>query len=156
MKEHEPVHYYFIAEPSRWPILGALSLFLMFIGIINIIHNNWYGHYLFFAGGLIIAYMMFGWFSTVIHESLEGLHSSQMDKTYRWGMFWFIASEVAFFGVFFGALFYARTFAVPALAGLIGSKETAILLWPHFQAAWPLFKNPNPIAFKGPLDVIPA
>jgi cytochrome c oxidase subunit 3 len=127
----------------------------MLIGIINIIHGNWYGHYLFFAGALILTYMMFGWFGTVIEESLQGLHSEKMDKTYRWGMFWFIASEVAFFGIFFGSLFYARHYAVPALAGLIGSKETHILLWPSFQAAWPLFTNPNPKAYPGPHEVIP-
>lgn len=154
MTQHEPASY-FIAKPSRWPITGSIGLFLMLIGIINIIHGNWYGHYLFFAGALIVAYMMFGWFSAVIQESLKGLHSKQMDRTYRWGMFWFIASEVAFFGIFFGALFYARNFAVPAIAGLIGSKETHILLWPNFEAAWPLLKNPNPIAFPGPREVIP-
>lgn len=155
MTRYRPVSYYFIPKPSGWPIIGSIGLFLLVIGIINIIHGNWYGHYLFFSGALLLAYMMLGWFGTVIHESLAGLHSHKMDKTYRWGMFWFIASEVAFFGIFFGALFYARNFAVPALAGLISSQETHLLLWPHFKAAWPLLHNPNPSLFPDPQHTIP-
>ena len=50
---------------------------------------------------------------TVINESLNGLHSAQMDRTYRWGMLWFIVSEVALFCVFFLALFYTRLFSIP-------------------------------------------
>lgn len=154
-KRYRPIKHYFIPEPSRWPLIGSMSLFFIMIGVVNIIHGNVIGHYFFMAGAIFLTYMMFGWFSVVIDESLQGLHSEQMDRTYRWGMLWFIVSEVAFFGIFFGALFYARVYAVPALAGAIGSKETQALLWPHFQAAWPLFKNPNPQQFPGPHEVIP-
>jgi cytochrome c oxidase subunit 3 len=37
-------------------------------------------------------------------------------RSFRWGMVWFIFSEVMFFAGFFGALFYARNIAVPMLA----------------------------------------
>ncbi len=144
---------YFIPKSTHWPILGSFGLFFAVIGIINLIHDHWYGHYLFMVGALLLACMMFGWFSTVIHESMGGLYNKKMDRTYRWGMFWFIVSEIAFFGIFFGALFYARQISVPALGG---DDETHALLWPHFQALWPLLKNPNPQQFKGPVDVIPA
>lgn len=156
MAPYQPIKRYYLPEPSRWPLTGSVGLFLLVIGIINIIHGNWYGHYLFMGGAILLAYMMFGWFGAVINESLAGLHSLKMDKTYRWGMAWFIASEIAFFGIFFGALFYARNIAVPALGGEIPSKETHALLWPHFQAAWPLLKNPNPELFPGPLKSMPA
>lgn len=156
MNQSHPIKRYFIPQPSQWPLMGASGLFLLVIGIVNLIHGNWYGHYLFMGGAILLAYTMFGWFGMVINESLSGLHSAKMDKTYRWGMAWFIASEVAFFGIFFGALFYARTFAVPMLGGIIGSDETHKVLWPHFQAMWPLLKNPNPQAFPGPSEVIPA
>lgn len=149
---------YFLPEPSHWPILGSISLFLILVGIINIIHDNWYGHYLLTFGVLLFIYMLHGWFSTVINESLKGLHNPQMDRSYRWGMFWFIASEVAFFGAFFGTLFYSRVFSVPTLGGLGmgGSQETHALLWPQFKAMWPLFNNPNPTQFPGPHEVMPA
>ncbi|MGV8202777.1 cytochrome c oxidase subunit 3, partial [Pseudomonas aeruginosa] len=59
----------------------------------------------------------FGWFGNVIRESRAGLYSAQMDRSFRWGMSWFIFSEVMFFAAFFGALFYVRHFAGPWLGG---------------------------------------
>jgi cytochrome c oxidase subunit 3 len=47
-------------------------------------------------------------------------------------MSWFIFSEVMFFAAFFGALFYARSLAVPWLGDLEHK-----LLWPDFSAQWP-------------------
>ena len=143
---------YFLPTPSKWPLIGSVSLFLVLIGAINIIHGNWYGHYFLMSGAILLVYMLCGWFGAVIAESTHGLHSSQMDQTYRWGMIWFIASEVAFFGTFFGALFYIRLFVVPVLGE---GSETHALLWPHFQAIWPLLKNPDPKQFPGPEGVIP-
>ncbi len=154
MTFYRSTKHYFIPQPSQWPIIGSVSLFLVVLGIINIIHGHWYGHYLFMGGAILLAYMMFGWFSTVISESLQGLHSPQMDRTYRWGMAWFIFSEVAFFGIFFGALFYVRLFILPQLSGTQGYHETHTILWPEFKAAWPLLKNPNPALFPAPKEVI--
>jgi len=145
---------YFLPGPSHWPLVGSIGLFCLALSVANLVHGNVIGHYLFFAGALLLVYMMFGWFSTVINESMQGLHSSQMDRTYRWAMAWFITSEVAFFGLFFGALFYARHFIVPVLGGEIAPHSTHTLLWPQFQAAWPLLNNPNPRLFPGPREVI--
>ena len=156
VKSFHQTRRYFIAQPSSWPIIGSCSLFLVLIGIINIIHANWIGHYLLTLGLVFFIYMLHGWFSTVINESMHGQHSKQMDRTYRWGMGWFIASEVAFFGIFFGALFYARLFAIPMLGGSGTHTETHTLLWPQFKAAWPLLNNPNPTQFPAPTHVIPA
>lgn len=150
--QHE--HYYVPAQ-SHWPITGSIGLGLFMIGIANMLHQHLFGFFLFFAGSLIIAYMMFGWFRDVIHESHKGLYSKQMDRSFRWGMAWFIFSEVMFFAAFFGALFYARNFSVPWLGGQ-GDKSATHMLWPQFQAVWPLLVNPNPELFKGPKDIIGA
>lgn len=155
-KKPKQTRKYFLPAPSHWPLVGSFGLFFFVIGLINIIHGNVLGHYLFFTGALLLAFTMFGWFGTVIKESMAGKYSKQMDHSYRWGMTWFITSEVAFFGIFFGALFYARHFAVPALGGLISSPETHALLWPSFKAMWPLLSNPSPSLFPGPHEVIQA
>jgi cytochrome c oxidase subunit 3 len=76
--------------------------------------------------------MLFGWFGTVIRESEDRLYNNKVDLSFRWGMSWFIFSEVMFFAAFFGALFYGRTLSVPDL----GSPEQT-LLWPEFTAMWP-------------------
>jgi cytochrome c oxidase subunit 3 len=156
MKKYRQTKRYFLPAPSIWPLVGSCGLFFILVGAINIIHQHWYGHYFFMAGAILLAYMMFGWFSTVIDESEHGLHSKQMDRTYRWGMVWFIISEVAFFGIFFGALFYARHVAVGILGGDFSNNFTHEELWPSFKATWPLLINPNPKLFAGPSDVIPA
>ncbi|HSW70314.1 MAG TPA: cytochrome c oxidase subunit 3 [Gammaproteobacteria bacterium] len=147
---------YFLPSPSKWPIIGSCGLFLILTGVINLLHQNWYGHYLFMAGAILLAYTLSGWFNTVIVESRRGLHNQQVDRTYRYGMFWFITSEIAFFGIFFFALFYARHVAVAILGGDVNNNFTHSELWPQFKAIWPLLSNPNPDLFKGPKAVIPA
>lgn len=141
----EPDHYY-VPESSAWPVKTSLGLVIMFIGIANLLHDKTSGHYFFIVGSLIIVWTMFGWFGEVVKESTTGLHNKQMDRSYRWGMVWFIFSEVMFFGAFFGALFYATQLIIPWLS----TGETHQQLWPTFQAQWPLLQNPDPKLFEGP------
>ncbi len=86
------------------------------------------GPWVVLAGVLVLVYMMFGWFGQVIGESEGGMYRKRVDMSFRWGMSWFIFSEVMFFAAFFGALFYVRVLSVPGL-GEIDQK----LLWPDFQ-----------------------
>ena len=155
MATHE--HYYVPAQ-SKWPIIATIGMFTTMYGL-----GTWFidmkaardshGPVIFAVGGLVVAYMMFGWFSTVIKESRSGLYSAQMDRSFRWGMGWFIFSEVMFFVAFFGALFYVRVIAGPALGGE-GAKGVAHMLWPNFQYAWPLLHTPDPAMFAPPKEVI--
>jgi hypothetical protein len=81
-----------------------------------------------------------------------------MDRSFRWGMSWFIFSEVMFFMAFFGALFYVRVLAGPWLGGE-GAKGVAHMLWPSFEFAWPLLHaRPEtvPAAQRGHRPVAPA
>lgn len=159
MSQHE--HYYVPAQ-SKWPVIGAIGLFLLVIGLASLIHATRPSYegtmtqpLIFLCSGLaVLIYMIFGWFNHVIKESMEGLYSKQMDMSFRMGMMWFIFSEVMFFAAFFGALFYIRTIALPWLEG-VGSKPlTAELLWPNFSATWPLMVNPNPEKIIGPLETV--
>ncbi len=139
---------YYVPEPSHWPIVGSIGLFCLLVGAASWIHAHAYGPYLFFTGFAIIIFMMFGWFGTVISENLEGAYNQQVDRTFRWAMAWFIFTEVCFFGVFFAALFYSRLWGVPMLGGNV-HPISHILLWPNFQATWPLLKNPANEIFVG-------
>lgn len=164
VKKYHPVKYYFIADPSFWPIIGTLGLFCTVLGLVQVLHQGSFGPYIMAVGlGLLIT-TMFGWFGKVINESVQGLHSAQMDRTYRWAMLWFIVSEIALFSAFFLALFYTRIFGITELGGTAGSLAQTIMfdkgaathhfLWPQFNAVWPLLKNPNPQLFPGPKGVI--
>lgn len=125
---------YYLPEPSKWPLVGSIGLFTMLGGFAHLLHGG--SPIFMIVGALIILYMMFGWFGTVIRESEKGAYNSQVDRSFRWGMGWFIFSEVMFFGAFFGALFYARLFSVPWLGGE-GARGITHLLYPHFSAVWP-------------------
>ncbi|MEL0167236.1 MAG: cytochrome c oxidase subunit 3 [Pseudomonadaceae bacterium] len=158
MANHET---YYVPAQSKWPIIASVALLLTVFGAGSMMNGDTagagssLGKWIFFAGALMIAYMMFGWFSNVVKESREGLYSPQMDRSFRMGMGWFIFSEVMFFAAFFGALFYVRTFAGPWLGGE-GDKGLANMLWPAFTFEWPLLVNPDPKTYPGPTEVISA
>ena len=133
---------YFIPEPSRWPIVGTLALFVAFCGggmVLNGYINN--GQYVLGLGVAAIVYLFYGWFKDVIAESIAGKYSEQVDISFRWGMAWFIFSEVMFFAAFFGALFYTRVLSVPWLG--LEENVSNQFLWPDFQAVWPLLLTPD-------------
>jgi len=154
MNEHHPPKYY-VPEASHWPIVGSIGLFLFMLGIVNWLHGNWQGPWLFLLGSFIVAWMLVGWFGTVISENRAGLlDHPQIDRSFRLGMIWFIFTEVMFFGAFFAALFYARYLAVPWLGGAGHGEMTHSLLWPDFQAQWPLYQTPDPSQFTGPKGVL--
>ena len=152
---------YYVPEQSKWPIIATVGLGTTLYGLASIMVNSNQGEStsgawtVFLIGSLIMAYMLFGWFGNVIREGREGLYSQQMDRSFRWGMSWFIFSEVMFFAAFFGALFYARVFAVPWLGGE-GDRGSSNMLWEGFQATWPLINNPDPDAYPAPEGVIGA
>ena len=135
MATHE--HYYVPAQ-SKWPIIATIGMLVTVYGLavwfndLKAARPESHGPLIFFVGGLLVAYMLFGWFGTVIKESRAGLYSAQLDRSFRWGMSWFIFSEVMFFVAFFGALFYVRHISGPALGGE-GPKGVAHMLWPNFQ-----------------------
>ena len=113
---------YYVPAQSRWPIYASVSLFLMAWGAGAMINglktdSGGVGLTMLLAGALGMGMILVGWFRNVIEESQGGLYSPQMDRSFRWGMSWFIFSEVMFFAAFFGVLFYVRTLAVPWLGG---------------------------------------
>jgi cytochrome c oxidase subunit 3 len=130
--------------------VGAFALFLVAVGAGMTVQGTQsdgplgsIGSVVLAVGFLVMLYMLAGWFSNVITESLTGKYSAQIGRSFRQGMSWFIFSEVMFFGAFFGALFYARMVAVPWLGGAGNNLMTNEVLWPGFEAIWPLTATPG-------------
>jgi cytochrome c oxidase subunit 3 len=150
---------YHVPAQSKWPILASVALFMITFGAGNLINSlsadagGGFGLILLLAGALFMGLILIGWFGHVIDESHAGLYSDQMDRSFRWGMSWFIFSEVMFFAAFFGTLFYVRNLSVPWLGGE-GAKGMANILWQGFESTWPLMKTPDMQAFPGPQGVI--
>jgi len=125
--------HYFVPQPMAWPVLGSTALFLMALGGVLVMNASMSGWVAIAAGVVLLLYMMLRWFGEVIAESEGGKYHEREDMSFRWGMSWFIYSEVMFFAAFFGALFYMRVLSVPDLASL----EHHDTLWPGFERAWP-------------------
>ena len=136
MSEQTPGAYY-IPNGTHWPILGSFGLFFTVGGAGLWVNEIGVGKFVMILGIAMILSMMFGWFRTVIGESLAGIYNKQVDTSFRMGMMWFIFSEVMFFAAFFGALFYARTMSVEWLGGYGDGALTNYFLWNGYTAAWP-------------------
>jgi cytochrome c oxidase subunit 3 len=149
---HDQDHY-FVPHSSKWPLYASVALFTTMVGFASWLNEASFGRPLFFAGLVVLALILFKWFADVITESLRGYYNKQVDTSFRMGMVWFIFSEVMFFAAFFGALFYARQYAMPWLNGVGDGVQTNALLWPEFSAGWP---SNGPAAIGGTFQTVPA
>ena len=134
---------YYVPEQSAWPIIGALALLFLAFGSLNI--EKLWGLIAFIVGVAGLMFMLTGWLWNVTQESNAGLYNQQMDKTFRWGMCWFLISELFLFGLLIGSIIHVRFSITPWLAGQSGdaSQLTHYLLWPDFAKHWPLIKPPG-------------
>lgn len=144
---------YYVPHGSHWPIVGSVGLFFTMVGASLWLNEVDAGRFMFLIGVATVLYMMFGWFGTVIRESESGYYNEQVDKSFRWGMIWFIFSEVMFFAAFFGALFYARQYSIPWIGGDGAKFFTNLLLWEGFEAEWP---TNGPADVGGVFEAMPA
>ena len=131
--DHGARSHYAVPQPMPWPIMGSTALFLMALGAVFLFNGHLGGWVSIAAGLMVLIYMMVRWFGDVIRESEGGKYGQWEDLSFRWGMSWFIFSEVMFFGAFFGALFWLRQVSVPDLATI----ESNALMWPGFSSRWP-------------------
>jgi len=151
---HSPdANIYFVPHQSKWPFVGSIAMFVTMLGVASWLNDAAWGQWVFYAGIVMLCATLFMWFGDVIRESISGHYNKQVDVSFRMGMVWFIFSEVMFFGAFFGALFYARTLALPFLGGQGDGVMTNSLLWEGFSAAWP---SAGPGQVGGQFQTIPA
>ena len=144
---------YFVPNPSAWPFVLTAALVILVAGISGYLEDSHLGPIPLYAGGALAIAVIFLWCRDVINESETGQYTAQVDRTYRWAMSWFIFSEVAFFGAFFGALFYARSLSLPWLGGEGAKVATNLFLWQGFESHWP---SNGPGNMGGQFETIPA
>ena len=150
---HDP-NLYYVPHGTKWPILGSFALFFTVGGAAVWLNGSpAVGKTSMALGIALLVVMLFGWFGTVIHESIAGFYNRKVDISFRMGMLWFIFSEVMFFAAFFGALLYARMLSVPWLGGEGDGAMTNAFLWGGFDAAWP---TNGPANIGGRFETIPA
>ena len=157
---HQQHDAYYVPSKSQWPIVAAVSMFVTVFGAAHWLNaepgESGFGKTVFWVGLVMILGMFFGWFRSVINESMAGNYNGQVDRSFRMGMMWFIFSEVMFFGAFFGALFYARIFSVPWLGGEGHGVLTHQFVWENYSAAWGASGGGGPDKIGGSFHTIAA
>ena len=103
----EQSHPYHLVDPSPWPAVGALGVFILAVGGVLFMHmDTAIGLYI--GLGLVLI-TMFGWWRDVVKEAEKtDAHTSPVQYGLKMGMVLFIASEVMFFVAFFWAFFLPR------------------------------------------------
>ena len=155
MSAHTPAssEQYFVPSPSWWPFALTAALAVLVYGVSQYLEGGSFVQIPVMLGAVGSSVMIFIWLRGVVTESESGAYSMQVDRTYRWGMAWFIFSEVMFFGAFFGTLFYARQLSLPWLGGAGAEFTTNLQLWPGFENMWP---TNGPAEMNGSFETIGA
>lgn len=96
-------HDYHILPPSIWPILAAISAYVMLTGGVMWMKSG--PPWLFAAGVAGVFYCMYGWWSDVAHEGNTGDHTPVVRIGLQYGILLFIVSEVMFFSAWFWSFF---------------------------------------------------
>ena len=123
---HAKQHDYHLVDPSPWPVVGAISAFVMAVGAVIYFHED--SLWIFFIGLAGVLYTMASWWKDIIAEAHEGDHTPVVQLHLRYGMILFIASEVMFFVAWFWAFFDVSLF--PGEAIQVARTEFTGGVWP--------------------------
>ena len=152
MAHDEVRHDYHLVNPSPWPLIGTVSLFVLAVGGV-IYMKGLFGvapeqgvspgllekgsPWVMLIGFGLVIYTMAGWWREVVKESRGGDHTPVVQIGLRYGMILFIVSEVMFFVAWFWSFFEVTIFH-DARAG--GTYDAMSELWgAHLQqyTSWP-------------------
>nr|YP_010029434.1 cytochrome c oxidase subunit III [Aparapotamon similium]QOU10849.1 cytochrome c oxidase subunit III [Aparapotamon similium] len=103
LHNHHPYH---LVDMSPWPLTGSISAMMLTTGLVKWFHQ--FNMNLLCLSFLATILTMIQWWRDVTREgTYQGLHSSMVMMGLRWGMIFFILSEVLFFFSFFWAFFHS-------------------------------------------------
>ncbi|MAK60589.1 MAG: cytochrome c oxidase subunit 3 [Ponticaulis sp.] len=131
MAHAEVKHDYHLVNPSPWPLIASVGVFLLALGgvifmkgLVDPVDGESLGFFSYIGntmltggkpwimllGLLVIIWVMFGWWGDVIKESRDGDHTPVVQIGLRYGMILFILSEVMFFVAWFWSFFEMAIF----------------------------------------------
>ena len=129
MAAHAKHHDYHLVQPSPWPIVMSVALFVMAVGAVLWFHEItpvW----VMLIGLVGVLYTMYAWWADVIAEGKAGDHTPVVMIHLRYGMLLFIASEVMFFVAWFWIFFEMALFHEHRTLSSIEEVRTAWAAWP--------------------------
>ena len=143
-------HDFFIPPNSIWPPLCCLGAGVMMAGVVLMLHASpaLLGQATFGAGLLVLLTSAFQWFFNLVREARgRGFRRvpAVLELGNRYGMIFFILSEVMFFAAFFAAFFFLRaynpewppaniatlTLDLPVINTLLLLTSGATITWAH-------------------------
>ena len=133
---HEKNHDYHILEPSILPFLGAVSAFVMLLGVVLAVSPNVESKQPWVAviGLLGVLYTMYAWWKQCVDEAHAGDHTPVVSIGLRYGVIMFITSEVMFFSAWFWSFFKHAIFPMRTEEEMEGMRgATSVLsdgVWP--------------------------
>jgi len=143
MAHDEVRHDYHLVNPSPWPLIGTVSLFVLAIGAVTFMKGLSTAETGIFTKGTpwimligfgMVIYTMAGWWREVVKESHGGDHTPVVQIGLRYGMILFIVSEIMFFVAWFWS-FFEMTIFHEARAGL--TFDQSLLEGLRDWASWP-------------------
>lgn len=147
---HHHDHDFHIPTGSIWPPLSCLGAGITMFSFITQHHFHPLAGSLGMGAGLALMLLgLFKWFGILIRESrARGFMNAPrvLELANRYGMIFFIASEVMFFAAFFAAFFSLRSFAhtwppeniellpldLPVINTLLLLTSGATITWAHY------------------------
>nr|ASV72568.1 cytochrome oxidase subunit 3 [Allobathynella sp. JHS-2017] len=110
-------HPYHLVDISPWPIINAMNTMMLLMGLVMWFHEK--------TSVLLVLVMMSllltctQWWRNISQEStFQGIHTKKVMSNLRWGMIFFILSEVLFFMSFFWAFFHSSLAPMMELGGV--------------------------------------
>jgi hypothetical protein len=99
-------HPFHIVEERPWPLYMGASRFFLLLSLVDFF---WFSSYNFVLWGFLLKI----WSRDIIRERVfSGSHTQEAELGFKWGMGWFITSEV-FFYFFFTKMLYMRKQKTP-------------------------------------------
>ncbi len=99
-------HPFHLVNFSPWPLLGAISTFILVSGLVKWFHQ--YNMNLFILGVTVTLIVIYQWWRDISREgSFQGLHTIAVVNGLKLGIILFIISEIFFFVSFFWRFFHS-------------------------------------------------
>jgi len=107
---HKKAHGYHMVANSPWPIFAAWGIFTVLLEFVAMLHEHNRSSYYILFNAIFFLIIVLRWGSDVtIEGSYEGRHTKIVQKLLKQGFFYFILSEIMFFGALFGSYIYVIT-----------------------------------------------
>ena len=78
----KPNHPYHIVDPSPWPVIGSISIFILLVGAILFMRGI--SHIVLGVGAALTLFTLLGWWRDVVKEAKTPIHTESVRMGFSW------------------------------------------------------------------------